>query len=182
MAGLRVTIRPSWRAQWKWVIVFVAAIGVSILLSREVPSTVFRGTLFKIGETRWGVDIPMLWFLPVFALLKPFYNIYNVAYIFFGKGVESRDGILNLYQKVTRIRYEDVRVVEVHQSLWGRILGFGNVEIGTAASQEVEVYLKGVAHPKLIQDVIVSERERVRKEKNEELNIDQSSISSIETV
>lgn len=182
MAGLRVTIHPSWRAQWKWLIVFIMAIAASMVLSREVPSTVFRGTLFHIGDTRWGVDIPLLWFLPVFALLKPFYNIYNVAYVFFGKGIESREGILSLYQKVTRIRYEDVRVVEVHQSLWGRILGFGRVEVGTAASQEVEVNLNGVAHPRLIQDVIVSERERVRKEKNEELKVQDSSISTKEAV
>lgn len=182
MAGLRVTIRPSWRAQWKWLVVFVMAVATSIVLSREFPSTVFRATLFRIGDTRWGIDIPLLWFLPVFALLKPLYNIYNVAYVFFGKGIEAREGIISLYQRVTRIRYEDVRVVEVHQSLWGRILGFGRVEVGTAASKEVEVTINGVAHPRLIQDVIVAERERVRREKNKELKVEDSSISTKEAV
>lgn len=169
-ASTRIIIRPCWRSQWKWIALFFAASFFSVIISRELPFTVVRGELFRMFSTRLMLDLPIFWFLPFAALLKPLYNIYNVAYIFFGRGVEAKEGIISLHQKITRIRYEDVRVVEVHQTLLGRILGYGRVEIGTAASQEVEINLVGVSRPALIQDVIVAERERIQKARQSQIS------------
>ena len=181
MAGgstTRIVLRPCWRSQWKWISIFLVASFFSVVISRELPFTVIRGELFRFFNTRWMLDLPIFWFLPFAALLKPLYNIYNVAYVFFARGIEAREGIISLHQKITRIRYEDVRVVEVHQTLLGRILGYGRVEIGTAASEEVEINLNGVSRPALIQDVIVAERDRIQRARKQKAEMGDSSESS----
>jgi len=163
--SVRVVLHPAFRSQYKLIILFLITSYASIVGSKLLPFTVVHGELIRFDRFRYFLDLPLLWFLPAFFLGKTLFNIYNVAYIFFGRGIESRDGILSLQTRVTRIRFEDVRVIEVHQSIFQRILGIGQVDIGTAATAEVEIMMYGVLRPSLIQEVTIAERDRIRKEK-----------------
>lgn len=53
-----------------------------------------------------------------------------------------------LFSKVrNEIWIKDMRGVNLVQSFWQRILGIGNIAIGTAATAETEIYLIGIANP-----------------------------------
>ncbi len=48
------------------------------------------------------------------------------------------------------LRYADVREIHVTQTICGRIFGYGDISVGTAASGEYEIVLIGFANPQRI--------------------------------
>ena len=91
-------------------------------------------------------------------------KIYNVRYCVDKRGVEARTGILSNNQRITRVRYEDIRSLDTHQSLLDRFLDIGQVEVSTAASSAVEMVLAGIAVPEDVKRML--ERERDKRQKN----------------
>jgi uncharacterized membrane protein YdbT with pleckstrin-like domain len=138
----------------------VCSCALSVYLSRRFPGTIISGRLFDVGSLRMTLDLPLLWFLPISVLGMALIQIYDVRYVVDTRGIETKVGILGLNQKIVRVRYEDIRSVEVVQTLWDRFLNIGQVEIGTAATGAVEVVLSGVAAPHEIQQMIQNERDR----------------------
>jgi uncharacterized membrane protein YdbT with pleckstrin-like domain len=62
-------------------------------------------------------------------------------------------------QSVNRVRYEDIRGLDIHQTIIERMLDVGSLEIGTAASADNEVYLRGIEAPYEIKDMLERERD-----------------------
>lgn len=74
--------------------------------------------------------------------------------------ITKRSGILSI--KRTEVWIDDIRGISFSQSIFNRLLGIGNIEIGTAATAGVEMKLESVLHP---QD-IVETLNRIRKKDN----------------
>ena len=51
-----------------------------------------------------------------------------------------------------------MRGVSMNRSLWERIIGIGDIDIGTAATGEIEIQLKSIKDPACIVDLINSLR------------------------
>lgn len=149
----------TWRAEIKSLIAGLVLGLVSAYLSPRLPFTVIDGRLFELGGTVWHLRLPLLAFLPAMSLLSAVYRIYNVRYSIDPRGIESRVGILSLNQTTTRVRFEDIRGVEIDQTILERMLNIGSVQISTAATYTVEIIMDGVAAPAEIQDMINSERD-----------------------
>ena len=66
-------------------------------------------------------------------------------------------GLLSKSQKEIWIR--DMRGASFEQGLWQRIVGVGNIAIGTAATAGTEIKMNGVKNPKAAVDLINSLRE-----------------------
>ena len=139
-----------------FLILCVGAVYFSALL----PASIIRGRLFTIGDTPLFLSLP-LFSMPTFLVLgKLLIRIYDVRYSIHAEGITSRIGVLSLQQVVTTVRYEDVRAVEVVQSIWDRIIGVGTLEISTSATGGVEILMDGIASPREIQNMILGERDR----------------------
>ena len=52
----------------------------------------------------------------------------------------------------------DIRAVDVDQGLLGRMLGFGDLTISTAATVDAAEFMPGVPHPLAIKDLIMAQR------------------------
>lgn len=74
--------------------------------------------------------------------------------------ITKRFGILSI--KRTEVWIDDIRGISFSQSIFSRLLGIGNIEIGTAATAGIEMKLESVLHP---QD-IVETLNRIRKKDN----------------
>jgi uncharacterized membrane protein YdbT with pleckstrin-like domain len=166
MADHSLVISKVWRSEFPRVLVFFVLLAGCTLASRAYPQTIIKGELIMIGATQVILSLPLLWLIPAWSLLSTIVRIYNVRYLIDSQGIESRTGILSLHQVITRIRYEDIRSIEIEQSVLARILDVGTVEMGTAATGAVEVALDGVAAPKQVQDLIQAERDRRQKAQN----------------
>ena len=69
----------------------------------------------------------------------------GAKYQIFDDVVVASFGIVS--RRSTQVRVADIRGMSVHQSLVGRLLGVGDVTIGTAATGGAEVVMRGVRDP-----------------------------------
>jgi len=155
-----VHIPRTWRSQLKTALLFLASCPITVMLSHLFPQTVIVGPLITLFGHEIVLFLPLLWFIPAGILMAAIINIYDVRFIVDTRGIETRVGILGLNQRIVRVRYEDIRSVEVAQTLWDRVLDVGTVQVGTAATGGVEVEFSGVAAPHEIQKMIQSERDK----------------------
>lgn len=155
-----VLVPKSWRSEIHALFAFFVLGIVSTLLSRYYPGSVINGELFTLFGITVHVALPLFWLVPMFSLLFTITRIYDVRYIIDSRGLESKVGILGLNQRITRVRFEDIRSIEIEQTVMDRILDIGDVEIGTAAVEGIEMVLCGIAAPREVQDMIQSERDK----------------------
>jgi uncharacterized membrane protein YdbT with pleckstrin-like domain len=74
--------------------------------------------------------------------------------------VVDESGFFSRYSKESPL--DKINNVEYDQSIWGRILGFGNVDIQTAAEMGETTY-QLIHHPKLLKDTITHAQEENKK-------------------
>lgn len=134
MTTAKKIIHPSWRSHYRAVL-SAAALGYLIL------------TFSPNLEASFDISFSLLWFIPLAILANTAIAIYDLSYSMDGEGITSVKGVLSLFRHKSSVRYEDIRSLEVTQSIMGRILGYGDVEIGTAASAGIEITLEGVINP-----------------------------------
>jgi uncharacterized membrane protein YdbT with pleckstrin-like domain len=155
----RLIIPKVWRSEYPLVITYgLTGIG-SVIGSNYFPRTIIHGTLIKLGGFEASLDFPVLWLIPFFVLCTLLFRIYNVRYVLDSRGIDAYDWVLGP-QRVTSIRYEDIRSIESEQSIVGRLLDFGDLEIGTAAQSSIEVVFYGIGSPQEVLQLIQRERDR----------------------
>ncbi len=155
-----IIIRRVWRSQIGTVVVYIVLCVLSVWLSEKFPVSRVDGYLFEIFGYKLYATLPLFSLLPLAALVSLTLPIYDGYMTVDKRGVELRTGILSLRQKIIRVRYEDIRGVEIGQSLLERLLDYGTVGIGSAATESVEIMFGGVGSPGGIQDLIQTERDR----------------------
>ena len=74
--------------------------------------------------------------------------------------VVDESGFFNRYSKESPL--DKINNVEYDQNIWGRIFGFGNVDIQTAAELGESTY-ELIQHPKLLKDTITLAQEEYKK-------------------
>ncbi|RMD88144.1 MAG: PH domain-containing protein [Candidatus Dadabacteria bacterium] len=155
----KITIRRAWRSQIPKLVIYFALCVASIILSRKFPGTIIHGKLFSIGSITIWLRFPLFTLLPLWGLLNVIYPIYDALFTIDGNGVEMRKGILSLRQNIIRVRYEDIRVIEVQQTLLERILNIGAVEVGSAATGKIEIVFDRISSPHELQRAIQAEKD-----------------------
>jgi uncharacterized membrane protein YdbT with pleckstrin-like domain len=156
----RILVPKVWRSELVLLMFFAAGCVVSIALSRYFPGSVIRGSLFRLGGSTVFLWFPIFWLIPAITLAIGCIRIYNVRHVLDSDGIETVVGILSNRQITTTVRFEDVRSAEIEQTITERILGIGNIYIGTAAQSGVEIYMEGVGAPEEVQNMIHRERDR----------------------
>jgi membrane protein YdbS with pleckstrin-like domain len=63
------------------------------------------------------------------------------------------------FNKCTReLLIRDIRSIDIDESFIGRLVGFGNLTIATAASGDAVEEIEGIPSPKRVRDLILAER------------------------
>ena len=99
-------------------------------------------TILQYGSTfRWTALVPVI-------LVGEVTRRYiNDLYIITRDQVAHQQGRVSLRYAVPSIRCIDLRAISVEQTLWGRILNFGELSLATAAQAGAEVVMTGIASP-----------------------------------
>jgi uncharacterized membrane protein YdbT with pleckstrin-like domain len=163
MIRSELVIPKVWRSEIKGVCLFLFFSVLSVFLSSTFPGSIITGRLFSIGSFSLILSLPLFWFLPFMTLMVTIVRIYDVRYAVDSRGIEAKTGILSMHQRITRVRYEDIRSIELEQTLLGRMLDIGDVEISTAATGAVEIVFQGIAAPEEVQDMLQRERDSRQK-------------------
>jgi len=93
---------------------------------------------------------------PLWAWLDWVYNIWAVTNL----RVIDEGGYFTRYAKESPL--DKINNIEYEQSFWGRIFGFGNVDIQTAAEMGETTYIM-IHHPRLLKDTITHAQEESKK-------------------
>ena len=101
--------------------------------------------------------------ITLFAGLYPIYeylNYKNNLWCITNMRVVDESGFFSRYSKESPL--DKINNVEYEQSFWGRIFGFGDVDIQTAAEMGETTY-ELIHHPKLLEDTITHAQEEYKK-------------------
>ncbi|MDZ4787225.1 MAG: PH domain-containing protein [bacterium] len=165
----KITINRAWRSQWKRLIVYFVLCAASIFLSSYFPQSIITGKLFLVAGKNFYLTLPLFSLLPLYGLMNLVFPIYDANFTVDNRGMETRIGIISLRQSIVRVRYEDIRSIELNQTLLERGLNIGALAIGSAATSGIEIYFDGIASPKELQALIQQERDlRIRKSSSTE--------------
>lgn len=104
--------------------------------------------LLRHISPRWLGLIPALFFL---ELLR---RHHDDLYIFTDSRIQHKAGRLSLNYRIPSVKFVDIRSIRVVQSVWGRILGYGDIELGTAAQADSELVLQGVLAPRELAELV----------------------------
>lgn len=116
------------------------------------------------GITFLGVHVGALWITPIILALETVRRYYNDLWIFDRYRVIHKKGRLSLTYNQPVVRYSHIRAITVSQSLLGRILNYGSIELGTAAQEDSEMIIAGVVCPRQFGELI--DKMRLDIEKN----------------
>ena len=158
--AVRYLFYPTWRSQLVPLLGFFLTGILCVLISDSYPALVIRGKLFDIGATRYYLHLPILVLVPGFLLGKVLMKMFDARYIVDARGVEAQIGLVSLKLRQPRLRFEDIRGVEPEQTIWQRILNIGDVAIGSAMTDGVEILMQGVGDPRAVQLLVSSEMEK----------------------
>lgn len=158
--SLRYYFYPTWRSQMGPLCWFLVTSILCIILSDSVDWLTIRGRLISTASTTYYLHLPILVLLPGFLLGKALVGMYDSRFIVDYRGVEAQVGLVSLLLRQPRLRFEDIRGVEPEQTIWQRMLNIGDVAIGSAMTEGVEILMRGVADPRAIQLFISSEMEK----------------------
>ena len=126
--------RPAWMNQW-W------QIGIMILM----PFVLLLAYLKGFSPENLRVVYVVIVAVFVYLIAVVVYRRYSWAYTIDSETIESREGLIA--RKVKSIRVQDLRNINVNQSLWQRIMGVGDVEFSSAGGSGIEVAFRGVDKP-----------------------------------
>lgn len=136
--------RPAWRYQWS------AVIGIAAMLAVVAWATVYGAAHVGVRPTHLVAAVAGA--LSLYFLLLMAYRRFAWRYLIDDHNIESYQGVLARH--VHSIRIEDLRNVNVSQSVVQRLLGVGDVEFSSAAGGDVEVVFFGVADPMGVKQLI----------------------------
>lgn len=93
---------------------------------------------------------------PLYEYINWKYNLWTVT----NMRVVDESGFFSRHSKESPL--DKINNVEYNQSLWGRLMGFGDVDIQTAAEMGDDSY-QLIHHPKLLKDTITHAQEEYKK-------------------
>jgi uncharacterized membrane protein YdbT with pleckstrin-like domain len=129
--------RPAWLNQW-W------QIGVMFLMPVVFILAYLKGDQYFSPENLRVVFVVVVAVF-VYLITVVVYRRYSWAYKIDQDTIESREGLIA--RKVKSIRIQDLRNINVNQSLMERLMGVGDVEFSSAGGSGIEVVFRGVDKP-----------------------------------
>ncbi len=125
-------------------------------------------TLWRDNPTHWAYLsvyilgaflIPLVIGIPIviWAILDRKHTVYTVT----NKRVTQKSGIIG--KDLSEVDLKDIRNVLVKYGILDRLLGIGNIGLGTAAQAGIEIKMKGFRDPERIRKLIVDAKDRARE-------------------
>ncbi len=145
--------RPAWRTQWLSLgLEFILLIGLLWIFWTVVAN----------DPEPWQRWLYLFALLCATALVFPIlYRHYAWRYSVDDENIESRYGIIA--RQVHSIRIQDLRNVNVKQSILQRLIGIGDVEFSSAGGEGIEVVFNAITSPMQLKERVQDLQEHVQK-------------------
>ena len=141
------------------VVMLIVLMVAAVVFTIKVPQSVQYVEILGIS-----LPVPFFALLPLATYAYILHRMYNNRYTISTDYVESRTGILSFKSADTRINFDDVRGIEVDRTIYQRIFNLGDILVGSAMGNEVEVRIEGVSQPDRLHQLI-EQRMRLHRER-----------------
>lgn len=142
-----VLLYKSWRSQWYgFLLSVIFFVGVH-MMAYSYPATLIPFTLGEIGSIKIGIVVPVLMIVPLLILIFSLHSIYDTRYVIRQDALLVVSGLVSYRRHTTEVFYPMVQSIKVDQSVVGRLLNFGNVEIGMPGNANATCMVEGVRSP-----------------------------------
>lgn len=131
MAGLAATI------------LFFLLTGSASLLTGQAPAVLALLPLFLLG----------LGTVAVLAVVR----LRRTEYVITQGAVYTRTGIIGT--RVAQTTYDKITDIQVNQDVWGRLFGYGALQVNTAGSAEAPIQMAGLLEPFVIKGILERAKE-----------------------
>lgn len=116
-----------------------------------------QAVLLEVRPSWWnfGWHFLFCWLLvPLFIAL---YRRHSFRMLIYSDRVSIEEGFWS--KETSEFFIKDIRSIDVRQGFWGRMVGIGDVTISTAATVDAAEEARGVAQPKRIKELLISQRQ-----------------------
>lgn len=113
-----------------------------VLFREKILSSAHGSLLFVLG-----LLLPVLWLLV--EISGPLYYVRTHAYEIYEDRVEERVGLFS--RSVTSVPLDQVRMIRLKQSVGGRILNYGDVEV-SSISEEPLIRMRNIRSPREVKE------------------------------
>ncbi len=138
--------RSAWRNQWGLLSLCLILAGVMIITTIDAKRMASaRNAVFVLA---W-LGMPLAVLISIIA-----YRHFSWRFSIENGVIESRRGLIA--REVRSVRVEDVRSINVKQSILQRLLNLGDIEFSSAASDAAEVVFEGISNPIKVKNEIQS--------------------------
>jgi uncharacterized membrane protein YdbT with pleckstrin-like domain len=79
---------------------------------------------------------------------------FNVRYVIDEDGIKALRGILSNNQVDSKLEYYQIRGMEIHRTLFQRLISTGDLHLRGATGNDTEVCFKGILYPYRVQKII----------------------------
>ena len=153
LAQTRKPLRQAWRSQLPLLI--VAAVGLLVFLfpGALVQLTAQPGSAGKLASPTFTKGIGLAGLaLCAFVLGKVLWIRITHRYHLGSNYVKAESGLVA--RRSTKLVYGTILATDAHQSVLGRLLNFGTVELSCAGADGNEILIENVYAPEIVQAVI----------------------------
>ena len=157
-----VSIRPSMLAHLGRLICAVAIVIVGIPISEFVGRETGKDVILQ--------TFSIFLLFGALIILGEVWRSFNKRFCLCKEYVSVYAGLLGANLRTTRLLYEHVRGVEIEQSVLQRLLGLGDLHVGSDVNKgEGEMVICGIRNPDKVKDLLL-ERVRTASHTKEQMN------------
>ncbi len=117
-----------------------------------------QAVLLEVRPSWWNFGWHLLFFWLLIPLFVALYRRHSFVMRIYSDRVSVEEGFWS--KETSEFFIKDIRSIDVHQGVWGRLVGIGNVTISTAATVDAAEEARGVAQPKRIKELLISQRQQ----------------------
>lgn len=117
-----------------------------------------QAVLLEVRPSWWNYGWHLLFFWLVVPLLIALYRRHSFVMRIYSDRVSVEEGFWAI--ETSEFFIKDIRSIDVRQGIWGRLVGIGDVTISTAATVDAAEKASGVAQPKRIKELLITQRQQ----------------------
>ncbi|MCB0325882.1 MAG: hypothetical protein KDD69_20025 [Bdellovibrionales bacterium] len=149
-------VTESWRNQLVLLAVLIFGTALLIYLTADYPEMFVQRIEF--GELVLPLPLFPIYALALLALLL--HRLLNECFVLAPDYLLYIEGRLSWRRRTIRLYYQDIREIEIDQTLAQRVVNTGNVTVTPlAVGVERTLVVDGVKNPRLLKDLLLARRE-----------------------
>ena len=123
-----------------------------------VDSVQAQEVLLEVRPSWWNYGWHLFFCWLLVPLLVALYRRHSFVMRIYSDRVSVEEGFWA--KESSEFFIKDIRSIDVRQGVWGRLVGIGDVTISTAATVDAAEVAQGVAQPKRIKELLISQRQQ----------------------